>query len=80
MSASRIAPAHGNYVKGSNLAGPPFGESLEPYLAPYGYHAVNERKLDVAFRQDCGLIVTIKSKAKTIHEGLGSLDKKGVAS
>ena len=53
-----------NDVKGSGLAGPPFGESLEPYLAPYGYHAVNEGKLGVAFGQDCGLGVTIKGKSK----------------
>jgi hypothetical protein len=64
MSASRTAPAHGNYVKGSGLAGPPFGESLEPYLAPYGYHAVNEGKLGVAFGQDCDLIATIKRKSE----------------
>ena len=64
------------------LSGPPFGESLEPYLAPYGYLAVNDGKSGGVFRQECGLKVTVTGKnacqAVTVTEPLtmrGSLLK-----
>ena len=44
------------------LSGPPFGESLEPYLAPYGYLAVNDGKSGGVFGQECGPKVTVTGK------------------
>ena len=41
---------------------PPSAGSLEPYLAPYGYLAVNETESGDAFGQECGLKVTITGK------------------
>ena len=46
--------------------------SLEPYLAPYGYLAVNEIESGDAFGQECGLKVTIKGKSETAPARLPS--------
>ena len=43
---------------------PPFGGSLNHTYAPYGYLAVNETKSGDAFRQECGLKVTINGKSE----------------
>ena len=37
----------------------------KPYLAPYGYLAVNGTESGGAFRQECGLRVTIDGKSET---------------
>jgi hypothetical protein len=49
--------------------------SLEPYLAPYGYLAVNESETGAAFGQECGLKVTIANKMKGQDYGYPALDK-----
>jgi hypothetical protein len=43
---------------------PPFGGFPYPYLAPYGYLAVNEWKSGGAFGQECGLPATIKQESE----------------
>ena len=49
--------------------------SLEPYLAPYGYLAVNEIQTGAAFGQECGLKVTIAKKMKGQNYSYPPLDK-----
>ena len=49
---------------------PPSAGSLEPYLAPYGYLAVNETESGDAFGQECGPKVTIKGKIKKTGQRL----------
>ena len=49
---------------------PPSAGSLEPYLAPYGYLAVNETESGDAFGQECGPKVTIKGKSKKTGQRL----------
>ena len=43
---------------------PPFGGFPYPYLAPYGYLAVNKCKSGGSFGQECGLAATIKQESE----------------